>query len=191
MVVKTPQCLKYAIILGVPGLLSWLNVQILIMIQVMISQFEYLSPASGSVLMAWFLLGILSPLSLCPSPALSLSHSKLINKLKKYVIVFLNNFLNVYFWHIYRESMCEWGRGRDKERIIQNPKQAPDSELSAQSLMLGSNPQTVRSWPEPKLDTQLTEPPRRPSCCQFKYVWLNRGGHYLNEREYNFCTDYE
>ena len=31
----------------------------------------------------------------------------------------------------------EWGRGREKE--TQNPKQAPGSELSAQSLTQGSN----------------------------------------------------
>ena len=44
----------------------------------------------------------------------------------------------------------------------QNPKQPPGSELSAQSLTWGSNPRTARSWPEPKLDPQLTEPQRRP-----------------------------
>ena len=43
-----------------------------------------------------------------------------------------------------------------------NPKQAPGSELSAQSLTRGSNPQTARSRPEPKSDAQLTEPPRHP-----------------------------
>ena len=36
------------------------------------------------------------------------------------------------------------------------------SRLSAQSLMRGSNPQTVRTWPEPKSVAQPTEPPRRP-----------------------------
>ena len=40
-----------------------------------------IDPASGSVLMARSLLGILSlSLSLCPSPALSVSHSLEINK---------------------------------------------------------------------------------------------------------------
>ena len=32
-----------------------------------------------------------------------------------------------------------------KERETQSPKQAPGSELSAQSLMRGSNPQAARS----------------------------------------------
>ena len=36
-------------------------------------------------------------------------------------------------------------RERERERDTQNPKQAPDSELSAQSLTWGSNPQAVRS----------------------------------------------
>ena len=41
------------------------------------------------------------------------------------------------------------GEGKEKkterERETQNAKQAPGSELSAQSLTWGSNPQTVRS----------------------------------------------
>ena len=50
-----------------------------------------------------------------------------------------------------RESEHEWGRSRERgrHRII---KQAPGSEMSAQSPMYGSNPQTMRSWPEPKLE---------------------------------------
>ena len=50
-----------------------------------------------------------------------------------------------------------------RERETQNLKQAPGSELSAQSPMRGLNPQTTRSWPELKSDTPPTEPPRRPS----------------------------
>ena len=49
-----------------------------------------------------------------------------------------------------------------RERETQNPKQAPGSELSAQSPVQGSDPQTVRSCPEPKLDAYPTEPLRRP-----------------------------
>ena len=43
-----------------------------------------------------------------------------------------------------RERACEheWGRGRERGR--QNLKQAPDSELSAQSWTQGSNLQTAR-----------------------------------------------
>ena len=43
------------------------------------------------------------------------------------------------------------GEGQ-REGETQNLKQAPGSELSAQSLAWGSNLQTVRSWPEPKSD---------------------------------------
>ena len=39
---------------------------------------------------------------------------------------------------------AERERERERERETQNPKQAPGSELSAQSLMRGSNPQTRR-----------------------------------------------
>ena len=48
-------------------------------------------------------------------------------------------------------------------RKTQYRKQTPGSELSAQSPTRYSNPQTVRSRPELKLDAQLTEPPRSPS----------------------------
>ena len=37
------------------------------------------------------------------------------------------------------ETEREQGRGREKERETQNPKQAPGSELAAQSLMWGLN----------------------------------------------------
>ena len=43
------------------------------------------------------------------------------------------------------------GEGQ-RERETQNLKQAPGSELSAQSLMWNSNSQTVRSQPEPQSD---------------------------------------
>ena len=60
-----------------------------------------------------------------------------------------------------------------RARETQNPKQAPGSELSAQSLMRGLNPQTVRSWPELKSDAQPTEPPRRPKdVCVSLDWWL-------------------
>ena len=43
-------------------------------------------------------------------------------------------------------------RERERERERQNLKQAPVSELSAQSLKRGSNSQTMTSRPELKLD---------------------------------------
>ena len=53
------------------------------------------------------------------------------------------------------------GQGQ-REKETQNPKQAPGSELSAQSPMRGLNSQTVRSRLKSKSVAQLTEPPRRP-----------------------------
>ena len=55
----------------------------------------------------------------------------------------------IYFWETERAQV---GRGRERRR--QNPKQAPGSKLSAQSLTQGLNSRTVISWPEPKLDAQ-------------------------------------
>ena len=70
---------------GVPGWLSPLNVQLLISTQVMISQFEELSPKWGSALTAWSLVRIFSLLLACPSPAgmHSLSHSVCSLKINK------------------------------------------------------------------------------------------------------------
>ena len=61
-----------------------------------------------------------------------------------------------------RERERERAVEGQRERKTQNPRQAPGSELSAQSPMWGSNPQTVRSGPEPKLGAEPTEPPRCP-----------------------------
>ena len=66
-----------------------------------------------------------------------------------------------------REAEHEWGRVRERE--TQNLKQAPGSELSAQSPTRGSNSRTTRSWPELKSAAQPTEPPRRPRL--FKSQW--------------------
>ena len=67
-----------------PEWLSRFNVCLLVSAQVIISQFMSLSPSSGSVLIAWSLLGILSlSLSLCPSPTHTVSISLKINKLEE------------------------------------------------------------------------------------------------------------
>ena len=66
----------------------------------------------------------------------------------------------IYFWE--RERAWAWAGEGQGERETQNPKQAPGSELSAQSPMQGSNSQTMRSWPEPRSGAQPTEPPGRP-----------------------------
>ena len=54
------------------------------------------------------------------------------------------------------------GGGAERETEAPNLKQAPGPELSAQSLMLGSNSQTVRSRPELKSDASPSEPCRCP-----------------------------
>ena len=66
----------------------------------------------------------------------------------------------IYFWE--RETQSVSRGGAETEGDTES-EAAPGSELSAQSPTRGSNPQTVRSWPELKLDAQPTEPPRRPS----------------------------
>ena len=60
------------------------------------------------------------------------------NSIFKFTFFF---FFNVYLF--LTEMEHEQGRGR--ERDTQNPKQAPGSELSAQSLTRGSNSWTARS----------------------------------------------
>ena len=68
-----------------------------------------------------------------------------------------------YFFYLFlRDRGRVWAGEGQRERETQNPKQAPGSELLAQSPTWGLKSQTVRSWPEPKSDTQPTEPPRYP-----------------------------
>ena len=58
-------------------------------------------------------------------------------------LYFVFNFFSVYLF--LRERDTEHEQGRSRERQTQNLKQAPGSELSAQSPMRGSNSQTARS----------------------------------------------
>ena len=82
---------------------------------------------------------------------------------------------NLHFWERQRQDVSGLGQ---REREAQNLKQAPGSELSAQSLTRGLNSQTVRSWPESKSVTQPTEPPQVPLGLsnRFRYwslvTWL-------------------
>ena len=55
------------------------------------------------------------------------------------------------------------GKGQ-RERETRNLKQAPGSELSAQSPTWGSNSQAVRSGLELKSVAQLTQPPGLLPC---------------------------
>ena len=74
----------------------------------------------------------------------------------------------IYFWDRDRA----WAGEEQRERETQNLKQAPGSELSAQSPTWGSNSRTARSWPEPKSDAQPTEPPRHPCYCKYFFKCL-------------------
>ena len=77
----------------------------------------------------------------------------------KYVFFF--NFLKfIYFWDRERQSMN--GGGPEREREAQNLKQAPGSELSAQSAMQGWNSQSARSWPERSRMLNRLRYPRAP-----------------------------
>ena len=74
--------------------------------------------------------------------------------------------LNLKIFNVYlflRETACEQGRSRERETEFK-----AGFALSAQNLMQGSNSRTVRSWPELKLDTQMTEPRRRPFIWSLK-----------------------
>ena len=66
------------------------------------------------------------------------------------------------FIHFLIERDRAWVGEGQRERETHNPKQAPGSELAAQSPTRVSDPWTVRSWPELKSDTRPTEPPRCP-----------------------------
>ena len=71
--------------------------------------------------------------------------------------------------------MFIFGTERDRARAgkgqtgreTQNLKQAPASELSAQSPTWGSNSWTMRSWPELKLNAQPAEPSKCPSIVNY------------------------
>ena len=65
-------------------------------------------------------------------------------------MTFLKNFLMFIFEREERARMS--GGGAERETHTQDLKQAPDSELTAQSPMRDSSPLTARSWSEPKSD---------------------------------------
>ena len=66
------------------------------------------------------------------------------------------------------------GGGSERERETQNLKQAPSSELSVYSPTQGSNSLSCEIIPEPKWDTQPTEPPRHLYfyVSNFSYIVL-------------------
>ena len=69
---------------------------------------------------------------------------------------FFPSFFNLLFFGGERKQ------GRGRKRGTEDPSGLCGDRLTAASLMRGSNSPTGRSWPEPKLDAQPTEPPRRP-----------------------------
>ena len=97
-------------------------------------------------------------------------HKIVISRWMVYFLMIKKIVFNVYLF--LREKESELGRGREKRRQ-RKLKQAPGSELSAQSSMQGLNSWTMKSWPELKLDALPTEPPRCPSSdFFFKFVYL-------------------
>ena len=62
------------------------------------------------------------------------------------------------------------GAEREGDTESQNLKQAPGSELSAQSPTGVSNSRTVRSRPELKSDIQPTKPPKR---LKIAFLFMN------------------
>ena len=61
------------------------------------------------------------------------------------IIYFIKFLKNVYLFLRKRERESARGGEEQRERKTQNPKQTPGSELSAQSPMQDSDPQTARS----------------------------------------------
>ena len=87
-------------------------------------------------------------------PGLSCLQSR-ISYLSKEHCFYLLIYLFIYLFWIFNICLLLRDRKRQtmsRERETQNPKQAPVSELSTQSPTRGSNPQTMRSWPDPKSD---------------------------------------
>ena len=80
--------------------------------------------------------------------------------------IFFNFFL-MFVFIFETERDRAWAGEGQRERETEKLKQAPGSDLSAQNPTQVSNPRTMRSWPEPKSDAQLTEAPRHPQRCVY------------------------
>ena len=94
----------------------------------------------------------------------------------------------IYFWDRNR-AWVEEG-----QRESGDTQSEAGSRLRAVSTepMWGSNPQTARSWPEPKPDAQPTEPPRRPSNLIFNvyitvHLWNTPLMTYHPDSKYLDC----
>ena len=96
------------------------------------------------------------------------------------------NFFNVLFLRD-RERLSMSGGGAEREREGDTESET-GSRLSAQSLMQGWNPRAVRSCPEPKLDSQPTEPPRSPKAymhciCSITFIKLTMTNYYETKKQ--------
>ena len=88
----------------------------------------------------------------------------------------LSNHFPYYFFLKVYSFLREKGRahankvGAERERKREGGRKSEvGSSLTTHSSMWGSNSRTLRSWPEPKSDTWLTEPPRHPHFTLFKF----------------------
>ena len=128
----------------------------------------FLQPSTPSLLCTWWtglLFPPLRPLPFCECLACSSAINMVASSVPSglHLNVTFRVRPSLMFLAFWRERENEQGRHR------QNLKQAPGSELPAQTPTRGSNPRTVRSWSELKSDSQLTEPPGRPT---FKHIYL-------------------
>ena len=82
-------------------------------------------------------------------------------------------FMFIYFWEREKERDRAWVGERQRARETQNPKQAPGSELSAESRTWGLNSQTrceIMTWAEVRhlTDWAIQEPHQDLFVC---FVW--------------------
>ena len=101
-------------------------------------------------------------------------------KMKIYFILFLIFFLHLFIFERQRETA--WAGEGQREEETQNQKQAPVSKLSAQSPMRGSNPWTVRSWPEPKSEALTDWATQAPQNAN-----LNKKANVCQSVQQRFC----
>ena len=101
-------------------------------------------------------------------------------------LFFFNFFFYVYLFLRQRET------GSERERETQNPKQAPGSELSAQSPMRDSNSRTARSCPEAEVgrstDWATLAPPESLVVLKEKTKMFKRKTLSPHSRLFTFQT---
>jgi len=83
----------------------------------------------------------------------------------------ITHFLKILFE---RESTCMRACTRGTERGGET------GSLLSREPSAGLDPGALGSWPEPKADIELTEPPRRP--CYYKFYYLMCLGILINSK---------